>query len=67
MPSVQQFPLTIRLMGALQRADRFCSDEFIALAMDEELQKRDASVMRPATDSQRELLGQTNGVSKEVY
>ena len=43
-------------MAALQGADRFCSDEFIALAMDEELQKRDAPVMQPATGSQRELL-----------
>ena len=44
----QQFPLDIRSMAALQRADLSDRDEFGALAPDEERHERDASVMRPS-------------------
>ena len=43
-------------MVALQRADPLDRDESIALAMDEERYKGDASVMQPESVRQRELL-----------
>ena len=43
-------------MAALQRADLSDRDEFGALAPDEERHERDASVMRPESGRQRELL-----------
>ena len=52
----QQFPLDIRSMAALQRADLSDRDEFGALAPDEEQHERDGSVMQPESGRQRELL-----------
>ena len=43
----QQFPLDVRFMASSERAGRLERDEFIAFAMDEELYKRDASLMKP--------------------
>ena len=43
-------------MAALQRADLSDRDEFGALAPDEERHERDASVIRPESGRQRELL-----------
>ena len=43
-------------MAGLQRADLSDRDEFGALAPDEERHERDASVMRPESGRQRELL-----------
>ena len=52
----QQFPLDIRSMAPLQRADLSDRDEFGALAPDEERHERDTSVMEPESGRQRELL-----------
>ena len=62
----QQFPLDIRSMAALQRADLSDRDEFGALAPDEERHERDASVMQPESGRQRELLAQRRDLWNQI-
>ena len=59
--NLQQFPLDIRSVAALQRADLLDRNEFEALAADEERYERDSSVMQPESGRERKLLKNLSG------